>query len=465
MTRIFFRMLLGLVAGLAAWALLEPSAPSGLSPEWGAFEIHMVMALGIFAGFAIGGYNGYVMGGKVRLLLGLIAAPFLGFIGAQMGYGLGGVLQVALFHRPIEALIMPQDLVVLYLSRIVALTPIGTMVGAAIGIASLDWRRAVQGAIGGTIGGAIGAMLFDPVAALFGTIILTAHGTPSGTEGEIGTVSRMVYFTVMAGCIALFIGIVEQMAKQASLRLALGRNEGREFPLFGQRTLIGRNELAQVPIFNDPAVAPVHAYVDRRGPVYWLQDGGSGAPTFLNGQPISAAPLDHGAHIQVGNTVLQFLLKALPRSVAPQGAYAIMPQQGNPMPMHAGGQMLQNPAAALPSAPAYQPMPAVPLSQPTTVLQAQPGPPSLVATDGPLAGQRFAVASPLEIGREGSGLALRFDSSASRRHVTISPGPAGLMLTDLGSTNGTFVNGQRVTSATLKPGDLVRIGATTFRVE
>jgi pSer/pThr/pTyr-binding forkhead associated (FHA) protein len=38
-------------------------------------------------------------------------------------------------------------------------------------------------------------------------------------------------------------------------------------------------------------------------------------------------------------------------------------------------------------------------------------------------------------------------------------------LADLGSTNGTYVNGQRVLSATLKPGDLVRIGATTFRVE
>src|SRR5436190_2706486 len=122
MKRVLFRMLLGLVAGLVAWGLLEPTAPANLSPEWGAFEIHMVMALGIFAGFAIGGYNGYVMGGKLRLALGLLAAPFLGFLGAQMGYGLGGTLQQAIFHRPIEALVMPQDFVVLYLSRIVALT-------------------------------------------------------------------------------------------------------------------------------------------------------------------------------------------------------------------------------------------------------------------------------------------------------------------------------------------------------
>src|SRR5207248_6611411 len=81
------------------------------------------------------------------------------------------------------------------------------------------------------------------------------------------------------------------------------------WPLYAPRNMIGRNELAQIPIFGDPAVAPVHAFIDRQGHDYWLADGGSGAPTFLNGQPIATAQLANGAHIQVGNTVLQFLLK------------------------------------------------------------------------------------------------------------------------------------------------------------
>jgi pSer/pThr/pTyr-binding forkhead associated (FHA) protein len=235
--------------------------------------------------------------------------------------------------------------------------------------------------------------------------------------------------------IGLFIGLVEQVARSAWVRQSLGRNEGREWALYAPRSAIGRNELAQIPIFGDAAIAPLHAFIDRRGHEYWLADAGSGAPTFLNGQPIAAAPLVHGSHIQVGNTVLEFLTKGR---------------------TSAGGR--QYPLSA----------PTVAQPAPTTPTVAMPAPgntPTLVATDGPLAGQRYPLTGSLELGRDASGVPLGFDTSASRRHASITPSPSGLALADLGSTNGTYVNGQRVLSATLKPGDLVRIGATTFRVE
>ena len=500
MSRIILRMLVGCLAGLIAWALIEPTAPAAeLSPAWGAFEIHMVLGLGVLAGLGISAFDALLSGSKLRLIFACILGPILGPIGSLTGYSLGSFLQRAIFHRGIETMTQPSDIVVLYLSRIVALTPIGTMLGLAIGLASVapffflrinsakgtassptDLKRLTNGIVGGTIGGAIGAMLFDPIAVVFGAMILASKGTPEGAEGEIGIASRVIYFVVMSGCIALFIGIVEQIAKQASLRLALGRNEGRDFPLFGQRSVIGRNELAQVPVFHDPAVAPIHAFVDKKGPVYYLVDAGSGAPTFLNGQPVLSAPLDHGATVQVGNTVFQFFLKALPKSLAPQRAYNVVPgqqvmpqqmphpamQMGMAQPLPAGPAMPM--PVQVPSLQPYQPAPAAQVSQPTTVVpaqQAQPMVQTLVATDGPLIGQRFPLTGPLEIGREAPGLPLRFDSSASRRHASISPSPAGLMLQDLGSTNGTFVNGQRVATATIRTGDLVKIGATTFRVE
>ncbi len=90
---------------------------------------------------------------------------------------------------------------------------------------------------------------------------------------------------------------------------------------------------------------------------------------------------------------------------------------------------------------------------------------SLLATNGPLSGQRFSVNSAIEAGRDAPGISLAFDQTASRRHASLSPLPGAIMLNDLGSTNGTFVNDQRVQTAVLKPGDVVRIGVTTFRVE
>lgn len=56
--------------------------------------------------------------------------------------------------------------------------------------------------------------------------------------------------------------------------------------------------------------------------------------------------------------------------------------------------------------------------------------------------------------------------TVSRRHAALERHEGAVLLTDLGSTNGTFVNGRRVVSSvTLSPGDQVRLGAVTFRYE
>jgi transcriptional regulator with PAS, ATPase and Fis domain len=64
------------------------------------------------------------------------------------------------------------------------------------------------------------------------------------------------------------------------------------------------------------------------------------------------------------------------------------------------------------------------------------------------------------IGREASpgGVALPEDVRASRRHAVVRRGPEGVSITDVGSKNGTFVNGRRVAEAALADGDVVRVG-------
>ncbi|HSK10763.1 MAG TPA: FHA domain-containing protein [Vicinamibacterales bacterium] len=52
----------------------------------------------------------------------------------------------------------------------------------------------------------------------------------------------------------------------------------------------------------------------------------------------------------------------------------------------------------------------------------------------------------------------------SRLHCRFVAGKAGLEVEDLRSTNGTFVNDQRVTRATLGPGDVVRVGELSLQV-
>ncbi|MFY1635285.1 FhaA domain-containing protein [Solwaraspora sp. WMMB335] len=59
------------------------------------------------------------------------------------------------------------------------------------------------------------------------------------------------------------------------------------------------------------------------------------------------------------------------------------------------------------------------------------------------------------------------DVGISRRHARLDFDGSQVVLTDLGSTNGTMVNGQRVSAVALNPGDMIQLGTTTltFRVD
>jgi DNA-binding NtrC family response regulator len=57
------------------------------------------------------------------------------------------------------------------------------------------------------------------------------------------------------------------------------------------------------------------------------------------------------------------------------------------------------------------------------------------------------------------------DPTVSRSHLTVRLTAEGWLLSDLGSTNGTFVGGRRVYACSLEPGDIIAIGATRLRLE
>ena len=82
-------------------------------------------------------------------------------------------------------------------------------------------------------------------------------------------------------------------------------------------------------------------------------------------------------------------------------------------------------------------------------------------------GRHLTLTEPTTVGRgPGSGLRLDDDDYVSSRHALITPADAGVWFEDLGSTNGSFVNGAPVTTARLlQTGDVIRIGDTQLRVE
>jgi hypothetical protein len=119
------------------------------------------------------------------------------------------------------------------------------------------------------------------------------------------------------------------------------------------------------------------------------------------------------------------------------------------------------PAAAPVARPAPAPQPAPVVRAPTRGV--------LIVVSGALAGRRVDVgAQPISVGKGPATLQITDDPAVSTRHAELAQRGGGFVVTDLGSTNGTFVNNQRITQPTqLGDGDLLRFGNTQmkFRAE
>jgi hypothetical protein len=91
----------------------------------------------------------------------------------------------------------------------------------------------------------------------------------------------------------------------------------------------------------------------------------------------------------------------------------------------------------------------------------------LVITQGSQTGQSAALADgPVLIGR-GADASLNLDDDyVSTRHARVVSNADGVYLEDLGSTNGSYVNGARITApTTITLSDTLRIGRTVMRLE
>ena len=159
-----------------------------------------------------------------------------------------------------------------------------------------------------------------------------------------------------------------------------------------------------------------------------VEDLDSTNGTFVNDQRLSGSrQLQAGDRVRLGNTVLE--VRAPAPAVEP--AEAVMPEVA------------------------------------VTRQRQIPTLPVLVFVAGQNAGNEITVGVPVVLGRDPgvADVVLDKDDEISRRHASFTPSGAGLTVADLGSTNGTFVNGQRATGAVpLGAGDRVEVGETVIEI-
>ncbi|HUA27670.1 MAG TPA: FHA domain-containing protein [Streptosporangiaceae bacterium] len=232
----------------------------------------------------------------------------------------------------------------------------------------------------------------------------------------------------------------------------------------GPSYTIGRNPESDI-VVDEARVSWRHAVLRLEGATWLLEDAGSTNGTFLGAQRVQRVEITKDCVVRLGHPEDGQRLWCSVAAPAQPEAPANPPTAIAQTPLAGRQEAAFSPASPAPAAPARSPggYGAPPGAQrPDSYGQAGPGSSSIMRQ--PSAIMRLPT-RVLRIGRANDNEVVVSDLSVSRYHAELRRSSrGGYEIVDLGSHNGTFVNGQRITSAPVTEADLIGIGPATFRL-
>ncbi len=212
-----------------------------------------------------------------------------------------------------------------------------------------------------------------------------------------------------------------------SLRIYLHEEFRWKFTLFDKEVSIGRDHGNHV-VLPQPDISRQHAIIRRKGKGFTIADQ-SGRGLQINNKTVSHATLHHGDLISINAYQLVFELDKADQ--------------------HAVKQMTDN----------------VTLTIPLDDDKTNPLSPacSIVVVSGPDKGLSFPLQGEMiRVGRSPHNHFVLKDHSVSSLHLTMTPKKNGVEIQDVGSTNGTYVEGHKILHATVPMGSIIKIGKTSL---
>lgn len=432
---------LGAVGGLAGFIganiLISPFFQLGLNVpnSFGSLALAiglMVMVIGTVLSGAILAYDNQA-GLRGRwdrdLWRGLPLFALVGFLAGSLGQVFYGVVGIT---RALPWMLM------------------GGGIGAAIGLLRRDKTQAQRGAMGGAIGGLIGGVLVDVFLSF------------SYTNAAFGN-ATLLGMIIMGAMIALLIRVVQDAMQEAwLLGISTGPYEGKEYPLNTERITVGRASTNDISLYRQPDLATeLGAFVFQSGGWWW-----QGTTVPINGMPQSQAALQPGDTIQLGATQFRLLARSLKTPAAAPTFPPISPAPSTPPPYNAPYNAA--PPVAPPAAPFMSPPPSYsPL--PVSIVGGQLAVGWMLHSRTPGAAPINLPPAPAraQLGRAPQNQIVVSDPTVSSTHALLDIGADQLTITDLNSTNGTLLNGVRITpnvAVILQPNDTLTLGRLEYSV-
>ncbi len=297
-TRIYFNAVFGALGGLLGWMLFsifgnQVGAEGALTRQ--------LLQDGALIGAGIGYLVVSVEAIRDRSWLRFVRLASYGAVLGAIGGAIGMLLADRVNHLLVSGIGAIRGSAVKFfftvLTRGIGFCFLGFAVGLSEGIAARSLGKVSYGTLGGALGGFLGGCLFGLVY-----LVTLQRGGDAALAGAMGLV-------IMGACIGSLSALVQGVFQPASVRVLRGWQEGREYPLDKDETLLGRDEHADIALFRDMRVEKRHAVIARDDEDRYVLRN-QGAPpewTRVNDVPVAqACELVDGDRVQLGNVVLRF---------------------------------------------------------------------------------------------------------------------------------------------------------------
>lgn len=271
--------------------------------------------------------------------------------------------------------------------------------------------------------------------------------------------ARRIGRTVIPGlilCVLFTIALVyltfQKVGRTTWLTVMLSPLEGKDYNMSEGTTIIGKSELAHIMIHRDKSILPQHCTIRNVQGGYLLEATDPDHPFICDGRALASKMLVDRDKFIIGHTQLVFHDKLLKRGEVElfletaeeaKERVQLAEEAHNAEKVSAEAKIAQGKDRN------YVPV-------------------KLRVVTGRYRGQTFNLPSEgnLKVGRKSGEIVLPEDQRCSREHCEFHRDITGLTVVDIGSTNGTYINGKRInTSVTLHCGDQVLVGTTTFICE
>lgn len=307
------------IGALVVWRVLEPHlAAHEMQRRVEKFDSLLIMFLtAAISAYSVFGPVAAALGLSLGMVYGIVnrnltKTLYCGLIGvgvglgatvvttliAQVVYVATGVISGKMNGGDFDAPLRGFAFFIHMSGRAIAWSIISMAAGLGLGVALKSKKLMLNGFVGGMIGGLLGGMFFDPIGRFL------------ASPGESGALSRFVGFFAVGIFVGFFIGLFENISKEAWFLMLKGPLTGKQFVLFKSPMKIGSSPKSDIYLFKDADIAPHHASITKNGSRYLLKDEGSEKGTYVNGRRVDNYVLQDSDTITIGEAVLRYSEKS-----------------------------------------------------------------------------------------------------------------------------------------------------------